>query len=652
MSKLGALTAVSENKEDRYGQILEYLRLDNGYWDKNDTWDVRDAVFRDLNICTFSKGAWEIDFSVFAGKQIRNEAKFYVVYSLKNRCFSGETLQKLYRKPLKYLGQYFRGRRSIRSFAEVKLNRKQAELYFHNADVPKSSQANYFGLWNGLVSFITSYYDEREETEKDVWQTANIPGVKLSAAEKSTQDASLSFIDVPRYYRETVKRFHRRLITKRSWSYCREMLSYIKRFYQMFYEHGYEDGFFEQLSREDIEKYLLWSADHHDGHNATYRSKSISFVRYFIDYIQLAEYPQAPGKDVNRLIYEDDYPRRERLSDTLEKVRYIPAPVIGQLDAAVNEIEPKCFTPVYVLLRESGWRGTDILNLRYNNCLDYQWSAKENKYIPFLCGEITKTGIPQLKIPIRDEVAGIVKRLVSAASTMSTEENNPDRYLFNVYEGKKKGMPVSKTKFVEAIRELIIKKDIRDANGELYHFKTHAMRHTRALEYAEQGMPIGIIQQLLGHCSLQMTLHYTKMSENAMYEKWKETEKLGLFHVSDVLPNQYDNESERVNYEKVRENLDAVRVPFGDCFKPAKVFCKQQAKHCLECSNFCSTQENIPEYEAEIQRVTELIKVSVSLGRINWVEKNREYLNELQSMLKRIQAEGTVHKNGSLREVR
>lgn len=50
--------------------------------------------------------------------------------------------------------------------------------------------------------------------------------------------------------------------------------------------------------------------------------------------------------------------------------------------------------PVYILLRESGWRGTDILNLRYDNCLDYLWSEKEKEYIPYLCGEyeINATG--------------------------------------------------------------------------------------------------------------------------------------------------------------------------------------------------------------------------------------------------------------------
>jgi len=246
----------------------------------------------------------------------------------------------------------------------------------------------------------------------------------------------------------------------------------------------------------------------------------------------------------------------------------------------------------------------------------------------------------------------MVKGLAETATAKSTAENNPDRYLFNVYEGYHKGHPISKQKFTKTIRNLIKKKDIMDAGGGLYHFKTHSLRHTRAMEYAEQGMPIGIIQQLLGHCSLQMTLHYAKMSENTLYEKWKETETIGLFRISGAFHEKNNMDGGSVHYEKVKNNLDAVRVPFGACFKPTKLSCKQQTKHCLECPNFCSTKENIPEYEAEIQRVTEMIRVSADLGRNGWIEKNREYLTELEKILKRIQTEGTVHKNGVHREDR
>ena len=442
------------------------------------------------------------------------------------------------------------------------------------------------------------------------------------------------------------------MVVKRSWSHCSEMLRYIRTFFRLFYENRYEDGFLRNLNRFDIEKYLEWVAEAYEDDNATYTSKAVSFIREFLDYIQMAEYPEAPEKDVYRLIFDDDVPKRERPEDTFEKIKYIPEPVRIQLDANVSAIEPEVMQPLYVILRETGWRGTDVLDLRYDNCLDYVWDKEEGKYVPYLCGEITKTGIPLLKIPIREDVADMIEGLKKEAAVKSTERNNPERYLFNTYEGINAGLPYSKSAFAKAVQDMINRIGILNANGEPYHFKTHALRHTRATEYAEQGMPIGVIQRMLGHCSLQMSLHYARVSENVLYKKWKETEALGILHLAANPPEKTQTAAPagKISYEHVRKGLDAVRVPFGVCFKPSKLPCKTQLKHCLECASFCSTRANEAEYREEIKRVGAQIALGKRLNRPEWVDKNKEYLELLLAMVERIRQEGIVHKNGALRE--
>lgn len=294
--------------------------------------------------------------------------------------------------------------------------------------------------------------------------------------------------------------------------------------------------------------------------------------------------------------------------------------------------------------------GTDILNLRYDQCLDYVWNSHDEEYVPYLCGEIAKTGIPLHKIPIRPEVAEMVRKLIDEAKVKSTVDNNPEKYLFNIYEGKCKGLPYSKPAFAASVNDLIKRKDIRDGSGEVYHFKTHSLRHTRAMEYTEQRMPIGIIQQILGHCSLQMTLHYSKVSEDMLDKKWKSTEELELFKPETAPPNKKYPHKEEICYEYVRKNLDAVRVPFGVCFKPSKIECKTQTQMCLECTSFCSTKEDIPAYDAEIKRVEALISIGEKTGRQDWVDKNSRYLENLKKLKERILQNGIVHKNGKLRE--
>lgn len=650
----GAL-ALKEHDTGRYGEILSYLSEDDGYWIKNDVWEVQNKAFTDNGLFPYlRKTATKIDFSHYAEETMRNEAKYYLLSSLKKGDLKLGNVLNIYGMPVKRLGDYLSAS-DICGIEELKEDERFIRYLNQHYAGRKGCRKNwihYLAFKNGFAEFIHDFYDEREEMEKDVWHAAKLPGTRISACDRRGR-GSISFADIPEYYRPMVKRYLGKLVTRRSWSYCGEALVYLKYFFGIFYRHGHGNGFLENLCRKDVEQYLIWTMEEHKDSNATYRSKAVSFVRYFLDYIQMAEFPLAPEKDIDRLIFDDDIPRRERISDTMEKVRYIPEPVREQLDATITDIEPKEMMTVYVLLRETGWRGTDVLNLRYDNCLDYLWNKVESRYVPYLCGEITKTGIPRLKIPIRDEVEKLVRELADEAGERSTDDNNPEKYLFNTYEGRNMGMPISKPAFVQAVRELIERKGITDASGELYHFKTHALRHTRAVEYAEQGMPIGVIQQILGHCSLQMTLHYAKVSENTLYEKWRATERLSLFHVEGAEPPKVSSErsqEESIRYEFVRKNLDAVRVPFGTCFKPSKIACKHQMEKCLECPNFCSAKDNIPEYEAEIKRVEELIRLSRCIRRKDWEGKNTEYLELLKKMLERIRKEGVVHKNGQFRE--
>lgn len=637
--------ALQLHDTSRDEMLKSYLNVDGGYWINNDVWRMRDLQVINSSFYRISKTVTPngvlLDFTSLKNKRIKLQIKYYCLYSLKES-----------RLGITYV--YCRLKPRIYQLGEI-CNTNGLEMITEDVvklkDLYKSDDDK--RLWKAcigeMIKFFRDYYDEREELDRDIWYALKIPGVKLSAAVKRTKP-SMSFEEIPLYYRESVKRYMKTLIYRRSWSFCTEILMYIRYFYKSFYEHGYFDGFLENLSRSDIEKYLQWVAEDYESNNATFRSKAVSFIRNWLDFIQLAEFKEAPKKDVTRLIFDEDIPKRERASDTFEKIKYIPEPVRIALDSAIDDIEPAEMKPVYILLRETGWRGTDILNLRYDECLDYVWNSHDEEYVPYLYDEITKTGIPLHKIPIRPEVAQMVSKLIEEAKAKSTDENNPDKYLFNTYDGKSIGLPYSKAAFAKAVNELIARKEIKDGSGELYHFKTHSLRHTRAMEYTEQGMPIGIIQQILGHCSLQMTLHYSKVSEDMLYKKWQETEKLDLFKPSVAPPNKSYQHTEEIHYEHVRKNLDAVRVPFGTCFKPTKIGCKNQTQMCLDCTNFCSTKADIPAYEAEIKRVEALISIATKTERPDWEEKNRQYLSNLVKMRNKILQEGIVHKNGNLRE--
>ena len=639
-------TALKPVPDPKHKMMAEYLLAEGGYWLAEDVWRTDSEAYKTSGIKASRRDGILADFTGYPDLCMKLEIKYYLLYALKNKWTCPVYVQDMLMTVIRLIGKSLVSAAFGESFAEL-----GQDVYVSiPEDAAPTVAALYTGFLNKLHGFFADYYDDREETEKDVWYALKIPGVKLSAAMKR-QHPSMNFREIPDVYRESVKRFMKRLVIRRSWSYCKEMLMYIRYFFRVFYKKGYGDGFLEKLSCQDVENYLCWVAEDYEKHNATFRSKAVSFIRSWLDYIQIAEYRQAPEQSLERLIFDDDVPKRERAADTMEKVRYIPAPVIRQMDACIEQIEPAEMRPVYVLLRETGWRGTDILNLRYDSCLQYIWNAKENRSVPYLCGEITKVGIPQLKDPVRDEVAEMVRLLTEEAVAKSTPENNPDKYLFNCYEGKCMGLPLSKPAFSKAVQKMIDSQDIRDADGKLFHFRTHGLRHTRAQEYAEQGMPIGIIQRLLGHCSLQMSLHYAKVTEDTLYQKWKGTESLELFKPDTPPPGKPAVQDGPIHYDRVRQNLDAVRVPFGMCFKPSKTGCRRQTEQCLECPSFCSTTENQDEYTVEIEKVRAMIRIGQTLGRDEWVQKNQEYLERLIRLRDELKVKGIIHKSGSLREV-
>lgn len=652
MNKVKNLQELKSNQQSKYDEIIEYLKQDNGYWLENDKWDLTEEFFIGKKIYD----SRYIDFSSLRNNYIKNEIKYYILFNFKEKYLTDKVIGQL-NSPLQKFALYLKDEITLLNIDNFKFRESWKIFLLNNGITYLDTQTRYVNTPFQIINFIKDFYDNREETEKDIWYSKNIKGTKIPASGAGhPNNKSVNFNEIPIYYRDTVKRYFKTIITKKSWNHCFQILNNLNYFFQKFYSNGYTDGFIENLSREDIEKYLYWLSNDYKDKNPTYRCKFVSYIRTFLEYIQIAQYDKAPKREVSFLIFQDDIPKRELNKDEVKKAKFIPEPILKQLDNNIMDLDRPKFISIYILLRETGWRGTDILNLRYDNCLEQVWNNKEEKYNYYLCGEITKTGIAELKIPIRDKVAEMVQKSIDRAKELSTEENNPNKYLFNNYEGKLKGKPLAKQSLLNTIKRLIVQKDIRDANGELYHFRLHSLRHTRAKEYVEQGMGISVIQQILGHQSLQMTVHYATVSENILYEKWKNTEDLELFKVNTEtneltsIDTSTDVGENLVRYEYVKKNLDAVRVPFGVCFKPSKLPCKQQMNHCLTCASFCTTTENIPEYEEEIEKVKQQIEISNKCGRELWAEKNKQYLNILEQTLEKVKEHKLVHKNGKSRE--
>ena len=157
------------------------------------------------------------------------------------------------------------------------------------------------------------------------------------------------------------------------------------------------------------------------------------------------------------------------------------------------------------------------------------------------------------------------------------------------------------------------------------------------------------VQKWLAHASPEMTRRYVEILDTTMRRSWEEATKHGLFRIgesgkhTEIDISDVQNE-DVVEWEYIRTNLDAVRMPLGYCMKPKKQECHTQLIPCLTCRNLCTTPDFIPQYELEIQETKAMVERGKAQGRSSWMEKNQTLLERYESILAILQEGKTHHK--------
>lgn len=194
-----AATKISQWKEDdKYHEMTKYLSSEGGYWLREDKWMIESEAFEKANLKAGKyRNGLLADFSTYTKERMKIEMKYYLLYSMKNKILSPFNVYNVMTTAIRMIGENLAGRGTHESFAEMECEGTEV---LKNAVTPCVFQ-KYQTLKRQIISFFHGFYDEREETEKDVWQLACIPHVKQSAASKR-MNHSLDFRDIPEYYRD------------------------------------------------------------------------------------------------------------------------------------------------------------------------------------------------------------------------------------------------------------------------------------------------------------------------------------------------------------------------------------------------------------------------------------------------------------------
>ena len=190
---------------------------------------------------------------------------------------------------------------------------------------------------------------------------------------------------------------------------------------------------------------------------------------------------------------------------------------------------------------------------------------------------------------------------------------------------------------------------LTDAAGNPLRFtQTHRLRHTRATELLNDGVPIHVVQRYLGHKSPEMTMRYAATLAATAEAEFLKHKKIGA-HGVDIGVSPADI----LDMTQLSSRTDRV-LPNGVCLLPPLKTC-DKGNACLSCGHFATDATHAAELKDQYAKTTALIEVRQrqhlertgrELTEDNvWIAARRRELHSLQAILDRLAADDAVHQD-------
>lgn len=624
---------------------------------ENDVWDLTNPFFE-----TYGGGSsWnnsrkKITFKLLP-TAIQHEFKFFFDNQLVNEELSLKTMISYSSSFVHLSGFLKKYYQKITSIVEIPYNLglMKYKTYLTNKGVRTTNKSSYNSIhitvFNSILNNLYQFYDTRDEMEKDIWDLRTIPNARYTI---NRTDYLISFEKIPTKFRKIVKEYCSFLLPYFSQGHLSKQLRGIGCYMDFVQKNHSNWKDFSQLKREDVEKYLIYFNQENTSLSPAHRYKLLSSIKYFFEYLQRSERSESPIKPISTLFFKEDFPRIPKQNEN--QIKYIPEIVMNQLELLINqnpkEVTPpmddneKEYIPIVILLMATGWRISDILNLRFRSCL----ITTDKGY--YLQGDIPKTDVKQHRVPIDKELARILQSIIEQTKEKSTKENNPEGYLFVRTRGKRKGKPFTGKSIQNALNRWAMRYNILDQNGNVYHFGNHAFRHTKGVKLINLGMNLTHIMKWFAHASPEMTLMYARIADDTLRKEWEKAQEkkgpllrvdLGVARVSEM-----DLDEDLIHWDYIQSNIEAVRVPLGYCLASKKEGCPYVITPCLTCPNFCTTPDNLPDFDREIKKIEEHIEMTKEYPIYN--EKTQDQLINLIRIRDHL-TEGKVHRGNSAQRI-
>jgi integrase len=238
--------------------------------------------------------------------------------------------------------------------------------------------------------------------------------------------------------------------------------------------------------------------------------------------------------------------------------------------------------------------------------LDISQAAQDGGPAARLRYQQTKiAGAPQTILVGADVVAIVNEQQDFARALLRAHDSAaPDPpYLFLARQANTTGQRHYRANTLNGLlTQLAAELQITDATGTVVDFqRTHRMRHTKATNLLNAGVPLHVVQRYMGHLSPEMVMHYAKTLAETHEAEFLRFAKLGR----DARPLEMDPADV---YELVQLDRHTDRIlPNGVCLLPPPKRC-DRGNACLTCDHFATDARHLDELRAQLAATEDLIQ--------------------------------------------
>lgn len=576
---------------------------------KQDIFDLKDYPNENFKVKIAKRKKTIVDISNIKSNKLKVELKEYIKYIANREDLKSNSLKIDYITPIQILIKFLENLdvESITNTNNNFIDDYKRFLIENNisAESVRGDTPNTLIL-RKFKEYIIAEYDTRIGFDRDIWKLKDF-NISFERINKSSFRDKFDFTDIENFKnRELTKLYFKYLIGNTDLS----IATITSRMYRIksFLAHiGNTD--LNSINRKNVEMYY----EEMNKKNL----KDRTFNQCVIDNLNFLQYLELKGLISRNYFFFQD----TKYAPIEFKLRSVDPYVIKQIFNILDKI-PSKLSIMYLTLYCVGMRVSELCQMK-TDCL---YRTENGYFIKYYSQKMKK----EVTNPIPEN---LYKLLLKQIEMTKSKFSNDEKYLFASRPNK----AFLSTTFREQMKKELDKFNIRNSDGTKYNFKSHDYRHTLATNMLEQDIPLSIIQKILHHDSIEMSLAYVEVTDKRKIEKHKE-----FINVKGKISPIFTDIKldDVVNVEWIKENINAQMLPNGICGLPAKLKKCPHANSCLTCKNFRTSIQYLDIHKQQLTRTEEYIKIAKLNNWIRQVETNEEVRDNLIKIISVLEGRG------------